>query len=89
MPPAVKKSSQRPRKRACSRKENVRTASEARLTRILGSLSRTAEDALVSQDLSEKTKKKIERVCQLARTALEQQPTRLAEEPPARAPKKR
>jgi len=89
MPPAVKKTSQRPRRRACSRKENVRMVSEARLTRILGSLSRTAEDALSSQDLSDRTKKKIERVCQLAKTALEQQPTRLAAEPMGKAAKKR
>ena len=55
--------------------------SEARLTIILDTLSKTAEDALSSRDLSDKTKKKIERVCRLAKSALDQQPTRLTASP--------
>ena len=56
---------------------DVRSISDARLGKILGKLCKNAEDAMSTQGLPDKTKKAMERVCALAKEAIQQQPVPL------------
>jgi len=53
---------------------DVRAVSDARLGNILGRLCKNAESAMNAQGIPEKTKKAMEKVCALAKEAIEQQP---------------
>lgn len=56
---------------------DVRSLSDARLEKILGKLCKNAEDAMSAHGLPEKSKKAMEKVCALAKEAIQQQPVPL------------
>jgi hypothetical protein len=80
-----KKSQSRSVKKTRPEQSDVRSVSDARLGRILGQLCRKAETALTERSLPEKSRKAIEKVCVLAKEAIQQQPMTIA---PAGAKKK-
>ncbi len=53
---------------------NVQTICEAQLGKILGDLQREVRNAMSSEELSEKTRKKMERAYALSQKAIEKQP---------------
>lgn len=55
--------------------------SEVRLKRILGNLSKAAEEVLLTKEFNDKTKKKLEKVCSLAKEAIDQHPTSFSSAP--------
>ena len=79
--PVTKKCSRKP-KSVKKVSKNVIKVSEARLKRILGNLSKTAEEVLLTKDFNDKTKKKLEKVCSLAKEAMDQHPTSFSSAPP-------
>jgi len=53
---------------------NVQVVCEAQMSKILGELQREVRNAMASEELSEKTRKKMERAYALSQKAIDKQP---------------